>query len=68
MAESAHLPRLIEVIRAGHVREDLTADSLKFWSVFSYLIVYDPNTRPIQIMRVIHGSREVSAIFGQDDD
>jgi plasmid stabilization system protein ParE len=53
---------------AGHVREDLTADSLKFWSVFSYLIVYDPNTRPIQIMRVIHGSREVSAIFGQDDD
>jgi len=53
---------------AGHVREDLTSDALKFWSVFSYLIVYDPNMRPLQIMRVIHGSREVSALLGQDED
>lgn len=52
---------------AGHFREDLTSDALKFWTVFSYLIVYDPNTHPIQIMRVIHGSREVSTILGQDD-
>jgi plasmid stabilization system protein ParE len=27
---------------AGHLREDLTPLPVKFWSVFSYLIVYDP--------------------------
>ncbi len=52
---------------AGHVREDLSDDSVKFWSVFSYMIVYDPTTRPIEILRIIHGSREVSAILSQDD-
>jgi len=52
---------------AGHFREDLTDDALKFWSVYSYLIIYDPATRPIQITRVIHGSRQVSAILSQDD-
>ncbi len=29
---------------AGHVREDLTAEPVKLWPVFSYLIVYDPAT------------------------
>ena len=28
----------------GHVREDLTDRPLKFWSVYSYLIAYDPRT------------------------
>jgi toxin ParE1/3/4 len=26
----------------GHAREDLTDRPLKFWSVYSYLVVYDP--------------------------
>jgi plasmid stabilization system protein ParE len=46
----------------------LTSDPLKFWSVFSYLIAYDPATRQIQIIRVIHGNRDVSAILDQDED
>ena len=29
----------------GHKREDLTARPVKFWSVYSYLIVYDPRAR-----------------------
>ncbi len=48
---------------AGHRREDLTAAPVKFWAVFSYLIVYDPVPRPIQIVRVLHASRDVSAIL-----
>ena len=31
---------------ARHVREDLTSRPVKFWSVYSYLIVYDPEARP----------------------
>lgn len=52
---------------AGHLREDLTSEPVKFWPVFSYLIVYNPTARPIEIHRVIHGSREVSTVLSQDD-
>ena len=48
---------------AGHVREDLTNRPLKFWPVYSYLIVYDPVTKPVQIMRVLHGMRDVEEIL-----
>jgi len=48
---------------AGHVREDLTDDFVKFWSVFSYLIVYDPTKKPVEIIRVLHGKRDVEEIL-----
>jgi antitoxin ParD1/3/4/toxin ParE1/3/4 len=41
----------------GHRREDLTSRPLRFWPVYSYLIVYDPETTPVQILRVLHGMR-----------
>lgn len=51
---------------AGHWREDLTDAPLKFWTVFSYLIVYDPAKRPIEILNVVHGSRDVLGILRED--
>ncbi len=51
---------------AGHVREDLTRQALKFWSVYSYLIVYDPAARPVQVMRILHGNRDVSSVLADD--
>lgn len=51
---------------AGHQREDLTQASVKFWSVYSYMIVYDPNTRPIEIVRILHGSCELNSILDED--
>lgn len=47
---------------AGHSREDLTNRPVRFWPVYSYLIVYDPETKPIQILRVLHGMRDVEEI------
>jgi plasmid stabilization system protein ParE len=44
-------------------RQDLTADAVKFWSVFSYLIVYDPARRPVEIVRVLHGRRDIGRIL-----
>lgn len=46
---------------AGHLREDLTSANLKFWPVFSYLIIYRADLRPIGIVRVIHGSRNITS-------
>ena len=48
---------------AGHLRRDLTPLPVKFWPVFSYMIVYDPAARPLAIVRVLHGRRDVLAIL-----
>src|SRR4051794_21467626 len=48
---------------AGHVREDLTDRPVRFWPVYSYLIIYDPKAKPIQIIRVLHGMRDVEEIL-----
>jgi plasmid stabilization system protein ParE len=47
----------------GHRREDLTARPVKFWSVDSYLIVYDPVSTPLTVIAVLHGARDVKALL-----
>ncbi len=47
---------------AGHKREDLTDEPVRFWSVFSFMIVYDPATRPLGVARVLHGSQDLEAL------
>ena len=53
---------------AGHLREDLTNAPVKFWSVFSYLIIYKPAPRPIEIVRIVHGGRDMGRLFPQGED
>jgi len=48
---------------AGHARKDLTDAPVKFWRVFSYLVVYDPQSRPIDIVRVVHIGRDLKTLF-----
>jgi antitoxin ParD1/3/4/toxin ParE1/3/4 len=36
---------------------------VKFWPVYSYLIVYDPEAKPVQVIRVLHGLRDVEEIL-----
>ena len=48
---------------AGHLREDLTRRPVKFWPVYSYLIGYDPETKPVRIIRVLHGMRDIEEIL-----
>jgi plasmid stabilization system protein ParE len=46
--------------RCGHTREDLTHRPVLFWRVYSYMIVYRPDTKPLQIVRIIHGAQDVA--------
>jgi antitoxin ParD1/3/4/toxin ParE1/3/4 len=48
---------------AGHRRQDLTSLSVKFWPVFSYLLVYDSAAKPLAIVRVLSGRRNIEAIL-----
>ena len=48
---------------AGHWRKNLTDQAVKFFPVYSYLIVYRPETKPLQIVSVLHGRRDVEKIL-----
>jgi antitoxin ParD1/3/4/toxin ParE1/3/4 len=48
---------------SGHARPDLTAEPVKFWQVFSYLVIYDPVPQPIHIIRVMHASRDLKSLL-----
>lgn len=47
----------------GHFRPDLTPQDVRFWSVFRYLVIYRPDTKPLEIVRVLHGKRDVRRLL-----
>jgi toxin ParE1/3/4 len=48
---------------AGHFRKDLTDENVKFFPVYSYLIVYRPETKPLQVVAILHGRRNVESLL-----
>ena len=42
----------------GHTRKDLTTRPVLFFPLYSYLVVYQPDVRPIRIMAVLRGKRQ----------
>lgn len=48
---------------AGHWRKDLTELVVRFFPVYSYLIVYRPETSPLQIVAILQGRRDVDNIL-----
>jgi antitoxin ParD1/3/4/toxin ParE1/3/4 len=48
---------------AGHRRKNLTDEDVKFFPVYSYLIVYRPETKPLQIVSILHGRRDVERVL-----
>jgi antitoxin ParD1/3/4/toxin ParE1/3/4 len=43
----------------GHWRKDLTDEAVKFFPVYSYLIVYRPDTKPLHVVAILQGRRDV---------
>jgi toxin ParE1/3/4 len=48
---------------AGHWRKNLTDKKVRFFPVYSYLIVYRPDTKPLQVVSILHGRRDVEQIL-----
>ena len=48
---------------AGHWRKDLTDQAVKFFPVYSYLVVYRPDTKPLQVVSILQGRRDVEQIL-----
>jgi antitoxin ParD1/3/4 len=47
----------------GHFRRDLTSRPVRFWAIYSYLIIYDPQTRPLEVVRVLSGYRDLAQLL-----
>lgn len=47
----------------GHERQDLTSYPVLFWTVGAYLIIYRSERRPIEIVAVTQGSRDIPAFL-----
>jgi len=55
---------LAQFPRNGHKRTDVqTSEPVLFWPVGSYVIVYMPDPKPIVIVRVVHGARDLDALL-----
>ena len=51
--------RIAETPTIGHRNLDLPIPThLLLRSVFAYLVIYNPTTRPVRILRVWHGAQE----------
>jgi len=48
---------------AGHRRRDLTSAGVRFFPAYSYLIVYRPETKQLEIVSILHASRDVAGIL-----
>src|SRR5881409_814833 len=50
----------------GHFRRDLTDKPVRFFAVRgTYLIVYDPASDPLEVIRILHGARDAAAELGR---
>lgn len=47
----------------GHIRGDLTVRAVRFFLVYSWFIVYRPETKPLQVVAIIHGRRDLPRLL-----
>lgn len=66
----AAFDRLAKRPGLGHVRTDLAPAEfgVRFWPVATYLVIYRPSGRGIQIVRVLSGYRDIAAILNPSSD
>lgn len=55
--------RLAQYPHLGHTRSDLTDQPVRFWPVYSYLVVYKADARPLEIVRILHGARALERLL-----
>ena len=50
--------------KKGHKRADVhSSRPILFWPVGAYVIVYEPEPKPLVIVRIVHGARDLNALL-----
>ena len=47
----------------GHARKDVTSQPVLFFPLYSFLVVYQPDARPIVVLAVLRGRRNIPRIL-----
>ena len=47
----------------GHARKDLTGRAVLFFPLYSFLVVYQPDVKPVRIMAVLRGRRNLKRVL-----
>jgi Plasmid stabilization system protein len=58
--------RLAEYPLIGHHRRDITPLPVRFWTLPkypNYVIIYRPETKPLQVVAILHGKRDMEEIL-----
>ena len=54
----------------GSRRSEITPLPVRFWTVTrfpNFIVVYRPDTRPLQVIAVLHGKRNLKALLEQSE-
>jgi toxin ParE1/3/4 len=51
--------------KTGHFRPDLTDASVRFWPVKPYLVVYRERGNSIEVVAILHGSRDIPTLLDE---
>jgi toxin ParE1/3/4 len=54
--------RLADHPGLGHLRDDFADEALRVWTVHTYLVIYRPDARPLQVVRVLSGYRDIAVL------
>lgn len=57
--------RLASMPDSGSTRPHLTGVRVRWWAVFRWVVIYDPESSPLTVLRVIDGARDLERILGQ---
>ncbi len=57
--------RLARMPDSGSKRPDLTGVRVRWWTVLRWVVIYDPESTPLTVLRVIDGARALESILGQ---
>jgi len=47
----------------GHFHDELLDRKFRFWNFYRYVIAYAWEKKPIQVICVVHGARDLAAFF-----
>ena len=47
----------------GHYHEELLSRKYRFWNFYSYVVAYAWEAKPIQVISVVHGARDLAVFF-----
>ncbi len=47
----------------GHYHDELLGRAYRFWNFYSYVVAYTWQSKPIQVIRILHGARDLVGVF-----